>query len=229
MQTLAMESPWQYVYETTVFFYVYHVAQDVINSGRGHVYEFFLLNLRAFGSLFFMVPLVLGQLPGDFMKGYDLYCKYYFGAILSAYVLSKNLPRDMRKYLTYPAQLFYAVFTANACCKACEAGVAALPGSYVAPVAIGFFGVCGHTLIESGINGSLGVSEFNPDQFLGIFGSVTFLAATMWYPLGVHVVILRCLLVLFRLAADYYDFNEVTDYCQSVVNMLIRKIPKSRR
>ena len=38
--TLAMESPYKYVYEVVLFLYVFGAAHSVIESGKGWVYEF---------------------------------------------------------------------------------------------------------------------------------------------------------------------------------------------
>jgi hypothetical protein len=72
VQTLAMESPYKYVYEIILFLYVYGCAESVVGSEKGVVFEFFLVNLRAFGSLYIVVPLVLGKLPGEFLQGFDV-------------------------------------------------------------------------------------------------------------------------------------------------------------
>jgi len=94
---------------------------------------------------------------------------------------------------------------------------AALPDSLAAPFAGAYLAVNGHRILEKGVS-AFAVSSYDGDSLLGIVGGALYFALIEY--VRVSSLVARVVLILFRLSADYVDYNgliaTVTDAVGSV-------------
>lgn len=227
VRSLAQDSPFEYGNEALLFLYVWGVC-DNNNKSKSVVSAAFLSLLRAFGSLFLVVPLVCGKMPGDLITNCDKYIQYFLGWWLLTSFAERIAGADTfsHKAVSFAKTVAYAIFTGNAAVSAFESGKEVFGGSVLAPLVVGYLGVVGASIVEkglvAGVNGSSG--EFSKDQLLAVFGPLIYnfacTGAVFGYPVlaagFLPAVIARVSIVLFRLSAEHVDYNECIHYIENV-------------
>lgn len=184
---------------------------------------------RAFGGVYFLLPLILGLLPSLVMKECDKYMVLY--AIAMAVYLYFPTSTKISKFMAVPKKIAYAVFFANACCTGVIQGRQAFPESNTAPVVLGFLAVTGGLMLENGVKGRFWEREYTDDQILGLLGPLLFLFCTGFFVADVKVDedIARAVVCLFRLSCLWLDYNAVLNYLNTIRIQILKNISGKKK
>jgi len=208
---LAMESNLPYARDATMFFFVLHVLRSS-KAGSSFLATFVLTFVRAFGAIGFALPLVLGGLPGDILKGMDHNGLIVFCAMAWDHVnIMAKAPKAVNDVLGHVENLSYSVVKANVCAQGYAAAGSALGGSFWAPFVGAFVAVQGASFIEGGVN-SINSNTFNEDGLLGLLGGV-------WLWLGANHLDVTGSMARVCLAAFHFS-NEWVDHTGNFANFL---------
>lgn len=210
VEALASESDIPYVNRAVVFLYVFAVVRG--SRSRGWLIATFAHNLlRAFGAVGLALPLLLGQMPSDILKGVDDYAQLVAGAMLLEHFLGMmTLPKPVDQILDHIVAVSYAIVKGNAAAMGYTALQGACPGSYLAPAAGAYIAVNGHRLIENGVSAFGDKLKKDGDAKLAVFsGLLYFLMTSGEVGPAIHVVLARALLVVYRISCDYVDYDDV--------------------
>lgn len=211
--------------QTALFLYTAAVVQGV--RGKNIVHKVALTLSRAFGSDGFLLPLVLGGLPSATYKAFDAYLTTIIAAIFFVtVVLDRFVPSNVSDLLAYPTDLAYAVVKGNAAGHGFVMVAAALPDSLAAPLFGAYLAVNGHRMLENGI-GALAVSKFDGDNLLGVVGGALYYALIEYG--RVSAIQARVLLVVFRVSADYVDYNGLYNQVYAAITDVIPSGKSSKR
>ena len=125
--TIAGVSPYDYVWEVSLFLLYLQIFEDLGNDQRQGI-SFRLMDIprvaiRAFGGNYFLLPMVLGQLPSTVLVNADKYMGIYVIALVFYLKLQSFVPKRLWEPVFLPLmKLAYAIYFANVCVTATMAG-----------------------------------------------------------------------------------------------------------
>lgn len=230
VQTIAGQSPYSYIFEIQLCLTIGQVLSDI--NATGSIADVLRVSVRAFGGIYFLVPLILNSLPSSAMKETDRYALVYLAAVLGSVYLP--VPRKVSNLVAPLKKLAYAIFISNACVTGVLLGQGAFPGSRFAPILLGFLAVNGGVFLEQGLTSKVWKREYSEDQLLSLAGPVIFLGCvgTFSADLTMPAVVARSVVVLFRLSTAYLDYNEALVYVNgvriSLLQAFLRALPKRK-
>jgi len=214
VQALGMEHENPYVKDTILFFYVVAVMAT-IKGAKNIVHQISIATLRGFGSYGFALPLVLGALPSKMYSNFDSnICTIVAAIIFTTCIVDRIIPADMQKYMSKINDFAYCIVKGNAAGHGFVMVAAAVPDSQIAPFVGAYIAVNGHRLLEKGI-GAIATASYDGDSLLGIIGGIIYYAAIEY--VRVSSLVARVMLIIFRISAEYIDYNSIQANISSAI------------
>lgn len=201
-QLLGLQSDLPYATDITMFLYTLHVLRGG-KSGGNFLATFVLTFVRAFGAIGFALPLVLGGLPGDILKGMDDNAKIvFFAMVWDMLNVTKKAPAAVNNGLDYAEKLAYSIVKANVCAQGYAAASSALSGSFWAPFVGAYVAVQGAKMVEGGVQ-EINKNTFDEDGLLGLLGGIWLWVGAAH--LDVTGLMANVCLAIFHFSNDFID------------------------
>lgn len=220
VQILASESEVPYLNRVVLFLGVLAVVQGS-HSNAWAIGRFGHYMIRAFGAVGLALPLLLGQMPSDVIKGLDDYAYLVVGAmVVDKIPYHKVFPRSVDDVLDAVINACYAIMKANALVMGYIAFDAATGDSIAAPMAGAYLAVNGHRLLERGVSALTDKIKGDADVRLAIFGGFIYYGVTSGVLGGLSLdsQVARALLALYRISMDYKITNKAYDRVEGLFN-----------
>jgi hypothetical protein len=147
-------------------------------------------------------------------------------ALFFSFVCRQFIPGEVAGYLGKAQDFAVAIVRANAAGAGYELGKATFAGSQVAPWACAYLACNGHELIEKGV-GAWNTNRLNASEVLAVFGGPVYWALQVY--LQATALTARVGLVIFRLSADYVDYDEIVNNVLKTLNQVAGGNKKARR
>lgn len=207
VQILGLEHDNHLIKEVITFLFTYSIVTSVEAANQKNIFQHIVVSLvRCVGGIGFVLPLILGQMPGSMLSNFDANIHSVVYAMLFGYIAGMFMPKDIGGYVDQAAGVCVAVIRANACVAGYEAGKSAFGGSMFAPWACAYIACNGHNIAEKGL-AAFGSANLDAGECLAVFGGAVYMLGQS--QLGASALTARVLVVVFRLSADYVDYDEI--------------------
>lgn len=208
-QILGLEHENEYVKETITFLFTLAIVQDLEQKYSRNVVQFIGVSiLRAVGGYGFLLPLLLGKMPGSLLTEFDIHVYTVVFAIAFAFFLGEFIPDDVSEYLRRFEHLSNAIVRANQCGLAYALGKATFGDSLFAPMLCAYVGCNGQEFLLHGMQ-SFSATNLEPNEILAVLGGPIVWALNTQF--GAEPLQCRVALVVFRLSADYIDYDKMVN------------------
>mmetsp|Transcript_12268 Transcript_12268/g.29751 ORF Transcript_12268/g.29751 Transcript_12268/m.29751 type:complete len:277 (+) Transcript_12268:107-937(+) len=210
VQALAMEFPDLLFKETVLFFYCAAIGVELMSNEKMYtfVHLIFLALIRAFGSYGVVLPLLLGQLPNRAFESSDTYLwSLATGLFYSGFFVAHVLPPKIHKFFLYVNRFCHSVIRGNSLGHGFSMTVNLAPSSLWAPFLGGVAAVCGHKVLEGGVNAFQETAD--ADVLFGLFGSFIYFVLVQY--VAMPAALARALLVLIHFSMEWGWMEKVAD------------------
>lgn len=224
VQILGLEHDNALIKEAITFLFTLNVVRSV--SGGNLFSQIITGVLRCVAGIGLVLPLLLGQAPGSMMGNFDANVNSIVYAMLFAYLADMFMPKDISDYVGQASDVCVSIIRANAACAGYEAGRSAFSGSMFAPWVCAWIACNGHNLVEKGV-GAFGGAKLESSEVLATFGGAVYMLSQS--QLGASVLTARVIVVLFRISADYVDYDEIFNNVRKSVSGSVSSAAKSAR
>jgi hypothetical protein len=134
VQALGLEHENAYIKEAITFLFTLAIVQSVgAANSKNIVQQVGTVLVRCYGGTGFLLPLILGQMPGSFLTNFDLNLYTVATAMAFSFFLSQFIPAEVGGYLNKLQALSVAIVRANAAGAGYEIGKQNFGGSILAP------------------------------------------------------------------------------------------------